>query len=75
MIKYYLIFLFPLFSFGQYNCNVFLSKKDTLQYKACKLCEENENRYSQFDWRQIQIWEKAIDICPYFAYPYREFTI
>jgi len=53
------------------NCNVFLWNKDTLQYKACKLVENNYLN-NQFDTSFIYPMRKAIEICPYFAYPYRE---
>lgn len=53
------------------NCNVFLWKKDTLQYEACKLVEGIELEY-QFHASFMYPMQKAIEICPYFAYPYRE---
>ena len=67
-----LLFIVPSIAFGQPNCNVFLWNKDTLQYEACQFVEEHKNDYYQFDRRQIAIWEEAIAICPYFAFPYRE---
>ncbi|MBP2831167.1 tetratricopeptide repeat protein [Aquimarina sp. U1-2] len=54
------------------NCNLFLSKKDTLQYNACKFLEKNEHKYYQFDKRYHDIFDEALKICPFFAYAYRE---
>ncbi|MEO0339390.1 MAG: hypothetical protein AAF242_09255 [Bacteroidota bacterium] len=72
MRVFLLSLFFPVFALGQPNCNVFLWDKDTLQYKACVFAEEHRSDYYQFDWRQMEIWEEAISICPYFAFPYRE---
>ena len=75
-MKNIFVFIFLIFTFhktySQGNCQFFLSEKDTLKYKACTLVTKNENRYYQFDERYHQLMKKAIEICPYYAYPYRE---
>lgn len=57
---------------AQPNCNVYLWNGDTAQYKACKLLTENQNKYYQFSIEFHQLVDSAIQICPYFAYAYRE---
>ncbi len=59
-------------SYSQGNCQWFLSKKDTLKYRACILITKNQHRYYQFDTRYHKLMNKATEICPYYAYPYRE---
>ena len=73
-MKIYKLLLFLIVNalYAQPNCNLFLLKNDTLQYKACKLVENEQNKYYQFDKRFHKIMNEAIEICPYFAYPYRE---
>jgi tetratricopeptide (TPR) repeat protein len=71
------LFIFCLFIqcslYGQApNCNVFLWNKDTLQYTACKLIEDIQLTTYQFHSDFLYPMQKAIKICPYFAYPYRE---
>jgi len=66
-------FFIPFSLLGQApNCNVFLWNKDTLQYEACKLVEDVQLTAYQFDTSFMYPMRKAIAICPYFAYPYRE---
>ena len=60
--------------YSQGNCQWFLSEKDTLKYRACILITENQDRYYQFDTRYHNLMSKAIEICPYYAYPYRELS-
>lgn len=57
---------------AQPNCNVYLWNGDTTQYKACKLLTENQHKYYQFSKEFHQLVDSAIQICPYFAYAYRE---
>lgn len=57
---------------AQPNCNVFLWKGDTAQYKACTLLTENQNKYYQFSKEFHHLVDSAIQLCPYFAYAYRE---
>ncbi len=57
---------------AQPNCNVFLWKGDTAQYKACKMLTENLHNYYQFSKEFHKLVDSAIAICPYFAYAYRE---
>lgn len=57
---------------AQPNCNAFLWKGDTSQYKACQLLTENQNKYYQFSKEFHQLVDSAIQICPHFAYAYRE---
>ena len=63
---------FPVFLLAQPNCNLFLMNQDTACYEACNYVDEHKEDYSQFDWRQIAIFEKTIEMCPKLAYPYRE---
>ncbi len=67
-----ILLLFPIYTLAQPNCNVFLWNKDTLQYQACQYVEAHNQDYYQFHWKQMAVWDTAIAICPYFAYPYRE---
>jgi len=60
---------------AQPNCNVFLINKDTVKYEACKYVLAHRNEYYQFDWRQMDIWNKAIEMCPDLAYPIREYGV
>lgn len=72
-MKFLILILFSNFIYSQApNCNVFLWNKDTLQYVACKIVEENENKYYQFDKRYHKFFDKALEICPTFAYAHRE---
>lgn len=72
-MKPFLILLaLPFWAYAQPNCNVFLWNGDTAQYRACEFVELHKNDYYQFDWRQMALWEEAITICPYFAYPHCE---
>jgi len=57
---------------AQPNCKVFLWKGDTAQYQACKLLEENIGKYNQFSKEFHALVDSAIEICPRFAYAYRE---
>lgn len=57
---------------AQPNCNVFLWKGDTAQYKACIMLTENQYNYYQFSKEFHKLVDSAIAICPYFAYAYRE---
>jgi tetratricopeptide (TPR) repeat protein len=59
-------------SYSQGNCNAFLWQKDTLKYKACQLIENNQDKFYQFDSRFHKLMNEALEICPYYAYPYRE---
>lgn len=69
-MKFLILILLPILALAQPNCNAFLYKGDTLQYKACKLTEEV--RFSQFDNRFHDKFDEALKICPYYAYAYRE---
>lgn len=57
--------------YSQPNCNAFLYKGDTLQYKACIVAEKTEKFY-QFQREFQEILDNAIKICPKFAYAYTE---
>jgi len=65
-------FFLPLGVCGQPNCQAFLYDGDTLQYKACKLIEDIDKRYYQFSREYQELMDEALEICPYFAYAYRE---
>lgn len=68
----YLFLFLSAYLYSQPNCNAFLYKGDTLQYKACKLVENIDDQYSQFSRAFQEKYDEAIQICPYFAYAYRE---
>lgn len=63
--------ILSVFGYTQPNCNAYLWKGDTLQYKACKYYFEN-NRYYQFSREFHKVVDSTLAICPYFAYAYRE---
>ena len=67
----YLFLLCSAYLFSQPNCNAFLYKNDTLQYKAC-IESEKANKYYQFQREFQKIFDDAITIYPNFAYAYRE---
>jgi hypothetical protein len=55
-----------LFIYFQTNCNDFLYKGDTLQYKAC--IEAENEIYYQFQREFQETLDNAIKICPNFMY-------
>jgi tetratricopeptide (TPR) repeat protein len=59
---------------AQPNCNVFLYKGDTAQYRACQLAEKAD-RYYQFQREFQEVLDSSIAICPRFAYAYREKSV
>jgi tetratricopeptide (TPR) repeat protein len=65
------LLILPIWLFSQPNCNAYLYKGDTLQYKACIEAEKTEKLY-QFQREFQEILDNAIKICPNFAYAYRE---
>lgn len=70
MTKTLLILLLPICVTAQPpNCNIYLYNKDTAQYNACKSVEDV--RYYQYTSKYQQCFDRAIDICPHFAYAYR----
>lgn len=66
-----ILLIIPIWSYSQPNCNAFLYKKDTLQYKACIEAEKTEKLY-QFQKEFQETLDNSIKICPNFAYAYRE---
>lgn len=66
----YLFLVLPIWLYSQPNCNSFLYKGDTLQYKACKLVEDISHHQSTRIFQEQ--YDEAIKICPKFAYAYRE---
>lgn len=69
-MKTIIFVLLPIFAFSQPpNCNVFLYNKDTIQYTACKSVEHIP--YYQYAREYQEKLDKAIEICPYFAYAYK----
>lgn len=68
MIKYLLLIglLSNQFLVNAQNCNAFKYEGDTLQYEACIVAEESGYHY-QFSKRYQEIYDEAIDICPYFS--------
>lgn len=69
---FFVQFLISNVAFAQPNCNAFLWKGDTAQYKACKILVDNQQKYYQFSSAFHQLIDSAIAICPHFAYAYRE---
>lgn len=67
-----ILLILPAWLLSQPNCNAYLYKGDTLQYNACKLVENIDENYSQFSQEFQEQYDKAIQICPNFAYAYRE---
>ena len=57
---------------AQPNCYAFLLDGDTAQYEACKYVEENLAEYYQFHRTFYAYLDTALQICPHFAYAYRE---
>ncbi len=68
-----LIALSPFFIYGQ-NCNVFLYQRDTAQYQACMLLQEN-NIYYQYSREYQELMDSALSICPEFSYAYRHKSV
>lgn len=66
--------ILPIWLFSQPNCNAYLYKGDTLQYKACIQAEKAE-KYYQFQKEFQEIFDDAIKICPKFDYAYREKSV
>ncbi|WP_114792025.1 hypothetical protein U0035_09225 [Niabella yanshanensis] len=56
-------------------CNAFLYMNDTLQYKACKLVEDIDEKYYQFSKEFQMLYDSALVICPYFSWGYREKSV
>lgn len=52
------------------NCNAFKYYGDTLQYEACIIAEEAKNHH-QFSKKYQEIYDMAIEKCPYFADAYQ----
>ncbi len=67
-----LLLILPIWLHSQPNCNAYLYIGDTLQYKACKLVENIDDQYYQFNREFQERYDEAIKICPKFAYAYRE---
>lgn len=59
---------------AQPNCNTYKYLGDTLQYKACKVVEK-VNVYHQFIREFQEKLDESLEICPYFAYAYREKSV
>lgn len=77
-MKQFIIFLSIFFLHNlnaQVNCEAFKYYGDTLQYKACQLVENIDDKYYQFSREFQESYDKAIEICPYFAYGYREKSV
>lgn len=60
---------------AQVNCEAFKYYGDTLQYTACKLVENIDEKHYQFSKEFQEAYDKAIEICPYFAYGYKEKSV
>ena len=67
----YILLILPIWLYSQPNCNAYLYKGDTLQYKACIEAEKTEKLY-QFQREFQETLDNSIKICPNFAYAYRE---
>jgi len=70
-----LLSLLPILARTQPNCNAFLYRGDTLQYRACKLVENIDDKYYQFSKEFQEAYDEALKICPYFSYAYREKSV
>ncbi len=68
-VVHVLFLAMPFCVFGQPNCNVYLYNKDTAQYLACKSVERVP--YYQYTRQYQEQYDKALEICPYFAHAYR----
>jgi len=77
MRQYFLLIIAILFNtvHAQLNCEAFRYNGDTLQYEACKLVENIDDRYYQFSAKFQQTYDNALEICPHFAYGYREKSV
>lgn len=60
---------------AQPNCNAFKYYGDTLQYKACKMVEGIDEKCNQLSREFQESYDKAIEVCPYFAYGYKEKSV
>lgn len=60
---------------SQPNCNAFKYYGDTLQYRACKMVEKIDDKHYQFSKEFQQAYDRAIEICPHFAYAYKEKSV
>lgn len=60
---------------AQPNCKAFKYYGDTLQYKACEMVKGIDEKYYQFSREFQQAYDKAIEVCPYFAYGYKEKSV
>ncbi|WP_238554940.1 hypothetical protein [Chryseobacterium sp. P1-3] len=77
-MKYILIIITTVFFSklnAQPNCYAFKYYGDTLQYKACKMVEKIDDKYYQFSREFQEAYDKAIEVCPYFAYGYKEKSV
>jgi tetratricopeptide (TPR) repeat protein len=67
------LMLVPIHAFPQYNCNIFKMNNDQPCYEACLAATEAEpgqgTRSSQM------LFDKAIELCPTFDYPYFEKSV
>lgn len=69
----FVLLLTPFNAFSQYNCNIFKMNNDQPCYEACLAAIEAEpgqgKRSSQM------LFDKAIELCPTFDYPYFEKSV
>ncbi|MGE9312153.1 tetratricopeptide repeat protein [Niabella sp. CJ426] len=56
-------------------CSAFLYMNDTLQYKACKLVENIDERHYQFSKEFQILYDSALALCPHFSWGYREKSV
>lgn len=77
MKPFFFIIIFLFFSRlnAQPNCYAFKYYGDTLQYKACKMVEKIDDKYYQFSREFQEAYDKALEVCPYFAYGYKEKSV
>lgn len=69
-----LFILYANFNYAQPNCEAFNYYGDKKQYEACNLIK-GANSYNQLSKEFQQIYDEALEICPYFAYAYREKSV
>lgn len=75
MKRFILVFiLIPIYAFPQYNCNVFKMKNDQPCYEACMAATEAAEQAQGARSSQM-LFDKAIELCPTFDYPYFEKSV
>lgn len=77
-MKYYIVmicFFFSCLMKAQPNCNVYLYKKDTLQFEVCETSKTINKKYYQFSKKFQDEYDSIIKVAPNFAYAYQAKSI